>query len=371
MTDVAARACMPDAVPPNWLYRRFPRPRLAAPSHASRPKRILVFIKGRNASFDYYLAARLRALGRPCEVRCIDRDGLKEIDPDGLLVIVCRYLGLRQVDWIRRHRSRLAGLAYFVDDDIAALASDGRNDLAYRLFLSAFACPTLMALEMTHLFVSTSGLARALGNAAAQVLPPCPIIEDHRPLDRSPSDANLKIVYHATRSHSREHEFLVPIMEAVMRLRTHVQFEVVARDGSARLWRRARIAPERIRIVPPMAWPDYHRHSRDHGADIALMPLVAGLANESRSDAKLIDCFRMGAAAILSDVAPYWRNRGSGLFMVGNTPEKWIDGLLRLIDNPALRSAAREATRARVHSMSREASNLPGILATEKRELAS
>ena len=133
---------MTDAVVPNlpakdgrnWLYRHLPRPRLAAPrSQPACPVRVLVFTKGKNASFDYYLAARLKALGLPCETCCVDSGRLHGIDPDGLLVIVCRYIRLSQVNWIARNRHSLAGVAYFVDDDVAALVADRRNDLAYRL----------------------------------------------------------------------------------------------------------------------------------------------------------------------------------------------------------------------------------------------
>jgi hypothetical protein len=335
-----------------------------------RPKRIVVFIKGQNPSFDYYLAARLRACGIPCEVRGIDRDGLDDIDPDGLLVIVCRYIRPRQMAWIKRHRNRLVGVAYFVDDDIAALAADGQNDLGYRIYLGIFACLPMMALEPTHLFVSTPRLARALRTTQAAILAPAPIIEDHMPLDCPREKSALKIVYHATNTHHREHAFLVPIMEEVTRRRPCVSLEIVAGGRSNDLWQRASIPRNQLRILRPMNWPNYHRHSRHEGADIALMPLLDGLANESRADTKLIDCFRMGAAALLSDAAPY-RKRDNGIFMVTNTPENWIEGLLALIDSPDRRNAAREAARARVLAMTTPTQPFPGIFAPASGETPS
>ena len=338
-----------------------------------RPRRVLALIKGDNASFDYYLAARLRALDIPHEVRCIDRDGLDGIEVDGLLVIICRYIRPRQVEWIRRNRSRLAGVAYFVDDDIPALVADGRTDLDYRLYLAYFACLPMLRLNrlLTQIWTSTPALARALGQMPGQAtLVPAPVIEDHLPADRQQRQAGLKIVYHATNIHQPEHAFLVPVLEEVMRRRAGVRFEVLARDRTGDLWKRASIPDGRMRIIPPMGWPEYQRFSRNEGADIALMPLLEGLANESRADTKLIDCCRMGAAAVLSDVAPYRRQKGSGLVMVGNSPARWIESLLTLIDSADRLDAARQATRARVLAMSVPEQPFPGISAAEQREAA-
>lgn len=366
MIDVASVSPLGNG-PGNWLYRHLPRPRLHASANGvqTQPKRVLVFIKGENASFDYYLAARLQALGLPHEVRCIDRDGLHDIDMDGLLVIICRYIRPRQAKWIERNRNCLAGVAYFVDDDIPALVADRHSAFDYRLYLAYFACLPMMRLNglLTHIWVSTPALARALGTTSGQpaVLAPAPVIEDHMPVDRQSPEFVLKIVYHATNTHQLEHAFLVPVIEEVMRRRPDVRFEVLARGKNKGLWKRASISSERMRILPPMGWQEYRNHSRDQGADIALMPLLDGLANASRADTKLVDCCRMGAATMLSDVAPYRRSRENGGFMVGNSPEKWIEGLLVVIDRADRRNAAREATRSQVLAMKTPSQPFPGI----------
>jgi hypothetical protein len=155
-----------------------------------------------------------------------------------------------------------------------------------------------------------------------------------------------------------------------MARRADVRFEVLARDRTGDLWKRASIPNERIRIIPPMGWPDYQRFSRDEGADIALMPLLDGLANESRADTKLIDCCRMGAAAVLSDIAPYRRHQGSGVVMVANSRERWIESLLALIDHADRRADARRATRAQVLAMSVPDQPFPGISTPGQREIA-
>ena len=331
-----------------------------------QPKRILVFTKGRNASFDYYIPARLKALGLPYEVRCIDKDRFDGIDPDGLLVVICRYLRLRHANWIARNRRNLAGVAYFVDDDIAALVADAQNDPGYRLYLACLAILPMTILNrglITHLWASTDALASVLDaqRGGAVLFPPAPVIADHLPLGRPRPRPALKIAYHATRSHHREHAFLVPVMEEVLRLRPQVRFEVMAKDKEARLWSKAAIPVGRMRVLPPMAWPQYYRYSREEGADIALMPLLDGLANDSRADTKLIDCCRMGAAAVLSDAAPYRHHRDSGCVMVRNSPRQWVEALLGLIDDAARRDAAREAARICVLGMTLSQEPFPGV----------
>ena len=365
MTDVVTRVSSATDNLAGWLYRRVPKPRVVASTGLpSRPRRVLVFTKGENASFDYYLAARLKAFGLPYETCCIDTGRFADIDPEGLLVIICRYLRRPHASWIARNRRSLAGVAYFVDDDIPALAADKQSGLGYRFYLAYFAGLPMIRLNrglLTHLWVSTAALARTMAPGEAEILAPAPIIEDHLPRDRPGTQSPLKIVYHATGSHHREHAFLIPVMKEVLRQRPAARFEVLAKGSAARLWRDAAIPDGRMRILPPMGWPRYYRHSREEGADIALMPLMEGLANDSRADTKLIDCCRMGAAAVLSDTIPYRHHRNSGCVMVGNSHGQWIETLLALIDNVDRRDAAIEATRKRVLSMTVSKEPFPRI----------
>lgn len=375
MTDIAAQ------VPPakdslaGWFYSHVPKPRVVVPTdHPVRPRRVLVFTKGENASFDYYFAARLKALGLPFETCCIDTGRFADVDPEGLLVIVCRYVRLTQASWIARNRRSLAGVAYFIDDDIPALIADRQSGLGYRLYLAYFAALPMIRLNrglLTHLWVSTGALARTMAPREAKLLAPAPVIEDHLPPNGSCPQSPLKIVYHATGSHHREHVFLIPIMEEVLRLRPEVRFEVLAKGSAARLWNEASIPDRQMRILLPMAWPPYYRRSRQEGADIALMPLLEGRANDSRADTKLIDCCRMGAAAVLSDAAPYRQHRDSGCVMVGNSPRQWVEALLDLIDHVDRRDAARRAVRLRVLGMTVPKEPFPGICGPKDRGLVA
>lgn len=349
-----------------WLYERLPRPR-ARRCAAGAARRILVLHKGANATLDYYLRARLAASGLPYELRCIDSDRLGDVEPDGTFVIVCRYVRARQVAWLRRHRARLAGVAYFLDDDIAALLSCAETDLDYRAYLFRFACLPLPFLSplLSHVWASTPVLGRSFGQdrRGPEVLPPSPRLEDHLPFEEARREGRLKIVYHATNVHSLEHRFLIPVVEEFLRLRPGARFEVLAKGSNRGLWQRARIPAAQLTILPPMGWEDYHAHSRRTGADIALVPLIEGLANESRAGTKRIDCCRMGAASVMSDAAAYRPGRAAGEMLIRNDPAIWLAAMLRLADDASARSAARMAVREAVRAMTTRANlRLPGVV---------
>ncbi len=91
--------------------------------------------------------------------------------------------------------------------------------------------------------------------------------------------------------------------------------------------RRQDIEPGRMTITPAVAVVVLpQRGPLDHGADIALAPLLAGRTiNDSRADTKRIDTSRMGAgAAIFSRCTTFARCAVAGEFHIGNTMEEWL-----------------------------------------------
>lgn len=355
----------------NWLQRRLPQPRpVQGGNKIVRPKRLLILHKKDNPSLDYYLRARALASGIPCQFRCIDRDPLEDVEVEGLFVIICRYIHPTQLCWIARNRPDLAGVAYFIDDDVAALLCDRKIAISYRLYLGFFACLPLLWLNglLSHLWVSTAGLANVLdsdddGGGRAVVLDPAPVVSDHLPAHPHLRGETIRIVYHATHLHHGEHRFLVPVMEEVMRRRPQVRLEVVADGRSRLLWCRAAIPAGRLSLLAPMSWSDYQRHGCTHGADIALMPLLAGQANYSRAMTKLIDYARLGAAALMSDIAPYRHQNVQAVPRVHNSVRAWVDAILELVDRPDKRQKAIKATRDSVARMSFNPDQpFPGII---------
>ncbi len=337
-----------------------PRPRADGASYSTPPRRLLVLVKGENPTFSYYLENRLRLPeSLPWMVRSIDTDPLDDIDPDGLLVLVCRYIGRRQLRWLEVHRESLAGVALFIDDDIAALVAGRDGSLAYRAYLAYFGLLPLRRLNrlLSGVWVSTPPLQRRLGGKRRKVdlLAPSPILADQLPLPGQRRSGAVSLAFHATDIHDREHAFLAPIVKEVLMRRPDLSFEVLARGGNRRLWQTAGIDPRQLSLLPLVPWPDYYAQTRQRGADILLVPLLDGLANEVRADTKRIDCCRMGAAAIFSRCEIYERRRKPSEAHVETDGRQWVETILRLADDGAARSTAAAATRESVADMAREA----------------
>ncbi|HET7411104.1 MAG TPA: hypothetical protein VFJ18_00465 [Pararhizobium sp.] len=345
------------------LYRAVPRPRAQVASRRA-VERILVLIKGPNPTFSYYLESRLGQAGMPPAIVHSIEDGLPQAtDPDGLFVIVCRYLDRRHAIWLERHRHRLSGIAYFVDDDIASLIAGREAGLGYRAYVAWFACLQLGRLNrlLDAVWVSTPRLAEALAPHAGriEIVPPRPLLADHLPTERPADRRQLKIAFHASGIHHREHEFLLPIIGRVLGDHGDVLFEVAARGRSRRLWQNAGIDPRQLRLLPLSPWPDYLHSSRSEGADILLVPLLESRLNAARADTKRIDACRMGAAAVFSDGEAYGRCRHRDEILLDDRPQSWIAALDELIADPARRRAATAATRIMVEAMANISSRLP------------
>ncbi|TXI01869.1 MAG: hypothetical protein E6Q76_16465 [Rhizobium sp.] len=352
------------------VYKLVPRPRsLGKPSqNTHRPaKRLLILSRHPNPSVSYYLDERTKTLGDiPVIMKGLD-DPLDGIESDGLFVIICRYIKQGQIRWLERERSRLAGVAYFVDDDIAAVVAGNEASWLYKFRLLTLAVRPLPRINrlLTNIWTSTETLADSLAAAGHRIdiLPPLPAkpADPNAPIPREDA-APLKMVYHATGIHRREHEFLMPIVRAALEKHGNLTFEVFAAGALARRWSRQGIHPTRITILPPLSWPAYLARTTHHDADIALAPLLPGKTNASRSDTKRIDISRLQAAAIFSRCPTFARCAVAGEFHIDNAQEEWLAAIDQLVSDRERRFAARDATRHSIERMQLHANPaFPGI----------
>jgi len=356
------------------LYETLPKPaarRAGDFRGGAEVRRVLVLSKPGNPTFSYYFEDRLADLPVPFTVRPLD-ESLAAVDPCGTFVILCRYARPGQLRWLYRHRHSLAGIGLFVDDDIASTVVSADGPLDYRTYLLATGVLPLVVLNrlMTHLWASTETLAGTFrrDGLPVAVLPPRPRPEQYRPEAADLAENGpVRMVFHATGAHFSEHRFLIPVVAEAVARHAHLSFEVIAEGASARWWRALAVAPQRLRIRPPLKWPDYLRQTARQPADIALVPLLPGRTNDRRSDTKRIDIARMRAAAIYSDCDIYRRCAVAGDVFAGNTPEAWQQEIGRLVTEPAYRQRARKATMASMALM-REAAppGFPGLLTTHR-----
>ncbi|WFU10122.1 hypothetical protein QA646_04435 [Rhizobium sp. CB3090] len=352
------------------IYGLIPKPRHSATSLGgirAPAKRLLILSRYPNPSVSYYLDERVRALADiPVILKGLD-DSLDDVDCQGLFVVICRYIKGPQLRWLEHRQKSLAGIAYFIDDDIPAVIAGDEASWPYKFRLLNFAIRPLPRLNrrLTHLWASTEHLADTLANSGHKVdiLAPMPSRLAPRSAEiEDETTASLKMVYHATGIHRREHEFLMPIVSSAMDKHKNLHFEVFADGSIARRWRRQDIDPGRMTIRPQLPWSSYLARTADHGADIALAPLLAGRTNDSRADTKRIDISRMGAAAIFSRCATFTRCAVAGEIHIGNTPEEWLMAIDQLAEGRDRRIAARDATLQSIEKMRQNATlAFPGV----------
>lgn len=343
-----------------------PRPRGGAVDFPHRPiERIIVFGLLPNPTIDYYFSARLNAPDMPPS-RLVDiRDEtLAALPAEGTLVVVCRYASRRLLTWIERNAPRFAGVALFLDDDIGAVVARAEAKFLYRLYLYRNALAPLRRLNrhLDVIWTSTPALATALADPRATVLPPAPPVHLTRgdePVRPVAEGRRIRIVYHATVGHAPEHRFLRPVIAAVLAARPDVVFEVTAEGREAKIWS----SVPAVVVTRPTPWSTYLRNTREHPADIVLVPLTKSRLNETRADTKRIDVVRMGAAGVFSASTTYGIADDSGEVRLPNRRGRWIEAILGLVDDPQRRREAALASKVLVEVASRRAQyGFPGIV---------
>ncbi|KQW51011.1 hypothetical protein ASD02_32275 [Ensifer sp. Root1252] len=304
----------------------------------------------------------------PVNVRCLDHD-ITGINPEGCFVIICRYLGWRQLNWIERHAAQLAGVGMFIDDDVSAIVLDQNTPLPYRAKLARLHLWPLRRLN-AHLdivWAATPALVSVLesNGAVVRLLPPLPTGSDVRPAKRTTRNYSLTIGYHATGIHRGEHAFLKPIIDEILSRHENIIFEVTAGGRNASIWQDKKPADSRLRILPPLPWKEFALRSRHSPTDIALVPLLDGRINSARADTKRIDVSRMGAAAIYSNSEVYRRNQSAGEMLVENDYRAWIAAIETLVNSESAREIARAATLMTVERMRAAEPTIPGLFQAE------
>ncbi|USJ25556.1 hypothetical protein [Ensifer adhaerens] len=349
-----------------WIERRLPQPRLREGA-TNRPrrlvKRIIVFGRMPNPTFDYYLAARLEAQEMPpYQVVDIRSGETTALEAEGTFVILCRYASPSVLRWIEINAEHLAGVGLFVDDDIPAVVTGNDADFFYRLFLWYRALWPLRRLNrhLDIVWASTANLAANLACARAVVLPPAPplALSQAARSDRerqSQPGSEILIGYHATGVHLEEHHFLRPVIAEILRERPQVRFEVFADRRAKSIWR----GLECVEIREPMAWIEYLADANTQKIDIMLVPLAPSRVNDCRAATKRIDIARYQAAAVFSEGAAYGHsNEGTELRLPYNA-SLWRETILRLVDDSELRETVAAATHQAVMQLAWAA--VPGL----------
>ena len=360
----------------NFIFKQIPRPQAESPVPPKPFKRLIVIIHNYNPTYEYYIRERLahyQSLG--VDVSVVRSNEMGDLNPSDAFVIVCRYIQRKQLLWLEKHKKQLSGVGLLIDDDIASIIIAGEAPISYKLFVSYLGLLLLKRLNrlLSVIWVSTPKLGEVLSSAGCetellQPLPPLPepldevTDEPSVPAQVEISNAQIRIVYHATVTHYTGHEFLKPVMESVLTRHPNVRFEVFGRGKSKRLWMTAKIDPKQLEYKTILPWKKYLDYCRKNPADIALAPLFDSDVDNARSDTKRVDIARLGAAAVFSEGSIYSRCEQAEEFLLPNQPHLWKEKVEELITNATVRHKHAMATRNSVLEMRVNAqSEFPGI----------
>ncbi|KOF13397.1 hypothetical protein AC244_31310 [Ensifer adhaerens] len=335
-----------------WIEQKLPRPKLR-PGATGRPrgpvKRIIVFGRMPNPTFDYYFAARLDAPGMlPSEAVDIRHGKLADLAPEGAFIIICRYASPDVLTWLDTNADRLSGVGLFVDDDIPAVATGRDASLRYRFVLCFRALWPLRRLNrhLDIVWASTPHLASTLQLEEVQVLPPAPPERLWRPRSSKygslePISDRVLIAYHATGVHLEEHRFLRPIIEEILEKRPEARFEVFADARAASIWE----GMERVSVRRPIPWNDYVADANNRTIDVMLVPLHPSRVNDSRAPTKRIDVARYKAAGVFSEGAAYGYPGEDAELRLPYNARAWCQTIDQLVEDLEMRRTIAAATR--------------------------
>lgn len=284
---------------------------------------VVVLAPGDIPTVDYYLTPRLQGLyHRRIDARSFDATAASVLQK-GAFVVIVRHASRRWLQAVRRVRDRLSGVAYLMDDDIPAAWRCRDIPLDYGLWTSGryWAVRDRLAQVCDRVWVSTSVLQAR--HPQAQLLPPLPYLTS-----RPPAPAGTRRWgYHGTRIHERELRWLLPVVEVVQKSVPQAEFEVFGGPKVARWFAHV----PRVRVLPPLTWPDYVQHALSSNLAVGVAPLLAGKFNAARSYTKAFDILRCGAAGVFSARTPYTALPQDAAVLLPDETQAWAGAIIRLL----------------------------------------
>jgi hypothetical protein len=274
-----------------------------------------------NPSTDFFVLPALKASG--CRVvRCGFADVPSAADLMGVTVVFVRYVPARWLKRVQAVRPTLAGIVFFMDDDVLDEHAAAGMPWRYRLKLARLATwrRSWLVQQGAALWVSTPWLQQKYAAWQPRLLLPQPL--------QAPLDVR-RVFYHGTASHEAEIRWLRPVLEQALRRDERLVFEIVGGSGVYKLYR----GLARVTIVHPMKWPAYQAFLTMPGRHIGLAPLLDLPFNRARSHTKFFDITRSGAVGIYADnsaCASVVRHGVDGLVLAMDDPESWVQAIVQL-----------------------------------------
>jgi hypothetical protein len=304
------------------------------------PQRVFVVEERDNPSAAYFVLPALAGLGLP-----VTRVGFAAVpDPaelEGALVVLVRYAPRPWVQALTAHGRRLAGLVFFMDDDVLDPASFSGLPWRYRFKLWRLAARRAGWLRDggAALWVSTPALAAKYSSWKPRLILPVDLSDPPGPVRDG-----RQVFYHGTASHLPDSRFLVPVARDLVSGDDRVQFEIVGARPVARLF----AGLPGVAVVAPMPWPAYRRFLVSGKRHVGLAPQTDTAFNHARSHTKFFDITRAGAVGVYAagSACSTVVTHGQDGLVVPMDPAAWVDAVRALLaDEPrrlAMLAAARE-----------------------------
>jgi hypothetical protein len=299
-------------------------------------------------SIYYFLLPKLAELGLHAHTDLVTGllQGINSVSNQPELSVICRYVNAKQLKQLQSQKRHGIKTIYFMDDDLLDPWAWGGLPWRYRfkLFTQAFIHKRQLLAVADEVWVSTPYLQYKYAH-----LKPMLVTAKPTPATaHTQHDSAVLVCYHGTASHIAEFKWLFPIMQEVLKRNPLVYFELFADSHTAKLFRKL----PRTAVLHPMSWPQYLAYTQSRKAAIGLAPLLPSMFNAARGSSKWMDYARMGALGIFTDVPPYSDHvlHAKDGLLLPNDPAAWVQTILELADNSALRAEMQLAVKARLSS---------------------
>lgn len=303
--------------------------------------RVIIIQEKISPSLDYLVLPAVRKLGVPIEQRFLNQSPNADEFIEGTLIILVRYLNDQWRSALERNRSKLAGIVYFMDDDLLYSRAYAGLPAPYqrKLFHLVARHRDWFVKECSEFWVSTAALAQRYADLSPVLVPWEPSSE------LLAQSEPIKICYHGSSSHTDEQVWLKQVMPLVLEACPSAHFEIF---GDLSINRLFRVLP-RTTILHPLSWENYLAFAAGSRRDIGLAPLLPSRFNSARGPTKFYDFARLGAAGVYSDVPPYkgFVNPGIDGLLLENSVAVWVDSIIDLVTNTALRNKMSDCARQR------------------------
>lgn len=299
-------------------------------------ERVFVVEEGENPSTDYFVMPFLREQGIAAA-----RHDFSKLPPveqlDGATLVFVRYIPAAWRALVERCRDRVAAVYFFMDDDLFDWRAFSNMPLRYQFKILRYSRSRRNWLKSVgaQLLVSTPYLQRKYAQWQPQLLAP-------QPLQQKPSP--LTVFYHGSASHGADLRWLRPVVEEVLARDKNLAFEVIGDQSVNRLFK----GLPRVHVLHPMKWGSYQALIRRPGRTIGLAPLLDSGFNRARAHTKFFDITLAGAVGVFAHGDVYGgivRHEHNGL-LVPMDQNTWVEAILRLAQDEALRGRLLEGARA-------------------------